>query len=447
MHDHSGEPAIASPSVSPAAPENRPARSTAWRYYVCGLLLLATTINYLDRQALSNTGFIIKAELGLSNEQYGDLEFFFGVAFATGALLFGWLADRTNVRWLYPAVLLLWSAMGYCTGMVSTFAGLLTCRTLLGLFEAGHWPCALKTTQRFLTRRERTLGNSILQSGSSVGAIITPLLAWYLVTDEPGSWTKLFKIVGLIGAGWIFFWLAAFRKSDFEGPPVEPIVESSDLSADRPHKPFWSVIFTGRFVALLVMVFAVNTCWHVFRVWMPLFLVEGRGYSKESNFAFNSTFYIATDIGCIAAGIATVWLTKHRWSVNGARLLVYTCCALCTAASVAIYWLPAGWALTAVLLTVAAGSLGLFPCYYSFSQELSIEHQGKISGLLGSFAWVTVAVLHKYNGRFIDTALELDPAHAYDLGMMLSGLCPILGTLAMLLLWGLGGEAARADSH
>src|SRR5262245_35499193 len=131
-------------------------RSTAWRYYVCGLLLLATTVNYLDRQTLSNTASRIRAEMELSNEQYGNVEVVFGWAFAVGAAIFGFVADRTSVRWLYPTVLVLWSAMGYCTGLVQTYVGLLVCRTLLGLFEAGHWPCALKTTQRILSPRQRT---------------------------------------------------------------------------------------------------------------------------------------------------------------------------------------------------------------------------------------------------------------------------------------------------
>ncbi len=119
-----------------------PSRSIAWRYYVCGLLLLATTINYLDRQTLAVTSVRVTEELGLNNEQYGRLELFFGCAFAAGATFFGWVADRTSVRWLYPAVLVLWSLMGFCTGLVETYAGLLFCRTLLGFFEAGHWPCA-----------------------------------------------------------------------------------------------------------------------------------------------------------------------------------------------------------------------------------------------------------------------------------------------------------------
>ena len=62
-----------------------PPRGPAWKWWVCGLLLLATVINYMDRLTINQTAQRIKAELHLSNEQYGQIESAFGVAFALGA--------------------------------------------------------------------------------------------------------------------------------------------------------------------------------------------------------------------------------------------------------------------------------------------------------------------------------------------------------------------------
>ena len=141
------------------------ARSGLWAWWVSVLLLLATMLNYMDRQALSVMSKRITGELQISNEQYGDLEFGFGVAFAMGSLLFGAIADRWSVRLLYPGVLLAWSAMGVLTAWCSSFSSLLLCRVLLGFFESGHWPCALRTTKTIQTGSQRLMGNSILQSG------------------------------------------------------------------------------------------------------------------------------------------------------------------------------------------------------------------------------------------------------------------------------------------
>ena len=68
-----------------------PARSRGpwFRWYVCGLLLLATTVNYMDRLTLANAAVRVKADFHLSNEQYGELETAFSLAFAGGSLLFG----------------------------------------------------------------------------------------------------------------------------------------------------------------------------------------------------------------------------------------------------------------------------------------------------------------------------------------------------------------------
>jgi hypothetical protein len=120
--------------------ESAPARSASWKWWVCALLLGASAINYMDRQTLANAAVRITREFQLSQEQYGNLELAFGWAFAVGSLVFGWLADRLPLRWLYPAVLMLWSLVGFSTGFAHSYSGLLVCRSLLGFFEAGHWP-------------------------------------------------------------------------------------------------------------------------------------------------------------------------------------------------------------------------------------------------------------------------------------------------------------------
>ncbi|MEO8271320.1 MAG: MFS transporter, partial [Aureliella sp.] len=96
-------------------------RSTSWKSWVSVLLLLATMINYMDRQTLSNLSERITQQFQMSNAQYGYLELVFGIAFAIGSLVFGMLADRMSVRLLYPLVLIAWSAVGIATGLTRGF--------------------------------------------------------------------------------------------------------------------------------------------------------------------------------------------------------------------------------------------------------------------------------------------------------------------------------------
>ena len=404
-------------------------RGSVWVWWICGLLLLASTINYMDRQTLSNTSKRITDEFKLSDEQYGNLELAFGLAFACGATVFGIIADKTSVRWLYPIVLLLWSMMGFLTGFVETYAGLLLCRLFLGLFEAGHWPCALKTTQRLLPPDKRTLGNSVLQSGTAIGAIITPLIMKMMLTNQPGSWRPVFQVLGAIGVVWVVLWLVSVRQQDLSH--IEPTAEkaSSSQPTGEHDASLFDAVFSRKFLVLLIVVISINACWHLFRVWLPKFLQQGRGYTETAMLNFNFWFNVMTDVGCLSAGALTATLAYRGWSVHGSRCLVFGLCAGLVSCGGLIPWLPQGPALLAVLLLVGAGALGLFPCYYSLSQELTKTHQGKVSGLLGTFAWLTSSPLHPLFGRWIDQT------KSFDLGMAMASLTPLVGFAALCLLW------------
>lgn len=403
-----------------------PASRKFWTWWVCALLLFASTINYMDRQTLSNVSKRITTEFQLSDEQYGYLETAFGLAFATGALVFGTIADRTNVRWLYPIVLLLWSMMGFLTGYVETYMGLMFCRLFLGLFEAGHWPCALKTTHRLLPPESRTLGNSVLQSGTAIGAIVTPLIMLSMLTDAPGSWRPAFQIIAAVGSVWAVVWIFSTRSED-----LAPVSRANDTSDDAATSSdtFFGTVFSRKFLIMVVMVICINACWHLFRVWMPKFLQSGRGYEEKSMLKFMFWYNTATDIGCISAGLLTRRLHQSGFSVHRSRCVAFGICAMLVAMGGLIPWLPAGSGLFAVLMLVAAGSLGLFPCYYTFSQELSTRHQGKVTGLLGTIAWVTSSPLHPIFGRIVDQT------KSYDLGMALVCGLPALALFALLLFW------------
>src|SRR3954468_15205652 len=111
--------------VAPAAGNLSESRSPRWRWWVCGLLLFASAINYMDRQTLANAATRITRQFALSQEQYGNLEFGFGWAFAVGSIVFGIAVDRFSVRIIYPIVLLLWSATGFATALVHGYDGLL----------------------------------------------------------------------------------------------------------------------------------------------------------------------------------------------------------------------------------------------------------------------------------------------------------------------------------
>ena len=90
-----------------------PGVSSPWT--VCAILLLATLLNYMDRQTLAVTLPTLKQEYNLAEGRIGMVEGCFGFAFAAGSVLFGWVADRVGPRRLYPVVLAGWSLAGIAT--------------------------------------------------------------------------------------------------------------------------------------------------------------------------------------------------------------------------------------------------------------------------------------------------------------------------------------------
>ena len=402
------------------------------------MLLLASAINYMDRQTLANASVRISREFALSQTQYGNVEAVFGYAFAAGSLVFGWLADRLALRWLYAAVLALWSVAGFVTGFVKNYEQLLLCRTLLGFFEAGHWPCAIRTTRLLLDERQRSMGNGLLQSGASLGAVITPVIMQFLMTSELGTWRLPFFVVGGIGLAWIVPWLVLLRGHDLRGATAAGVADPGASRLQRGERPdrqprvtpsFLSVILSRRMLVVFFVIACINTTWQILRAWMPKFLQEGRGYTETAALSFNSVWFIATDIGCIAAGALAVWLARRHLSVHAARVLVFVACALLCAACALVPWLGRGWLLLAVLSLAGAGALGVFPLYHAFTQDISGEHQGKITGVAGVAAWVVPAQLQRLFGMLADRT------GSFDLGLALAGWLPLLAVIPLWLWW------------
>jgi len=431
-----------------------PPAGGAGKWWVCGLLLMALMLNYMDRQTLSLTIVPISKELGLSNTQYGILEKGFSYAFAIGGLLCGLLADRFSVRWMYPLVLFAWSAAGVASGFADrigqmiagpiagvwpgavdpqdpngcAFLGFLVCRTALGFFESGQWPCALITTQRLLDPADRPFGNSLLQSGASVGAILTPLVVQALVTEQSGTWRGPFVVIGVLGLLWLVPWFWFTAGASLGTLPQHRSVSSGDPAPAA--SPPWLLV--RRFLALAVVVVAINLTWHFFRVWLPKMLEEYHGYQAVTVRYFTSAYYVATDLGCLASGFAVKLLTARRWPVHAARLTLFLACSLLTALSTIASGLGRGPLLLGLLLLIGFGSLGLFPNYYSLTQDLSRKHQGKITGALGFITWVATAEMQQLVGQHVDRT------HSYADGIFWAGLAPAVAFLALCLLWGRG---------
>ena len=410
--------------------------ASPWRWWVCLLLMQATVINYMDRMALNQMAVEIKASLHLNDFKYSLIESIFSFAFAIGAVCTGFIVDRVSVRLVYPLAVLGWSVAGMLTGFADSFGMLLACRFALGVFEAANWPCGIRTTRAVLRPEERSFGNSLFQSGTALGAVITPLLVLFIVqwakaNGVPDAWRIPFRIIGALGLVWIAFWFLTVPRG-----LLMPIPGAADAATNSGR--FVDVFRDRRFWALFAMVVAINITWHGYRTWLPLFLQKQRGYTLETMSEFTTVYYLVADIGSWTVGIVTLVLCRRGMRVHVSRLLAYFGCTLLTVCTLSVPFLPNNGALQVGLLAVAFGALGLFPTYFALSQELSAKHQGKVTGTLGAGAHFSLAAIYPLEG------LICDRTGSYEFVLGGIGVFPLIALGLMLVLWPRRDQASGA---
>jgi ACS family hexuronate transporter-like MFS transporter len=240
--------------------------------------------------------------------------------------------------------------------------------------------------------------------------------------DVGYSWREPFLVVGSLGIAWVILWLVTVRPRDLApAPPAATTVVAG-------HTSLSAILADRRFWILALLVACLNCPWHFFRAWLPLFLQEVHGYEEAEMNRFTTAYYISTDAGSLTAGFLALWLARKGMTVHASRLLVFLGCALLTTLSI-LTPVFSGPALLVIFLIIGFGALGLFPSYYSFTQELSVLHQGKVTGMLSFISWVSVAAMQTAVGEIVQRT------HSYDLGLALAGFAPLLGFLALYFFW------------
>ncbi len=409
-------------------------------------MMFATLLNYMDRQVLPQIATELKANYGLNDARYGQLGQNFAWAFALGSIFFGFIADRLGPRLLYPLVLIGWSIAGLATPLMThpeiasyvedperpafgPFRWLLLCRTLLGFFEAGHWPCALLTARQILTARDRPLGNGLLQSGASLGAILVPLYVM-AVRHLGGGWEVAFWTIGGIGLLWVPLWLTLVRRGDLNHAVESPVAHTPG-SPERAFAwgPFLRIYFT-----LFTIILGISASWQFIREWLPKYLKESQGFSADAADVIVPIYYISAELGCFAFGVFVRWLVSNGRKIHSARVTGYAVFAVITASAAAAPLVGGGYFGVGLIVLAGAGILGLHPCYYALAQELPAKHMALLSGLLAAAGWFVVGAVQKAMGDHIEVTGN------YNVGFVLAGLAPLVGLVALVVLWKPGRE-------
>src|SRR5216684_3247321 len=384
---------------SPVAP-----RRFGYRWTVCALLFVVTTINYVDRQVLGILAPTLQRELGWSEAAYGDVVSWFSLPYAFAFLAAGRLFDRIGVRRRFAAAVVAWSLAAIAHAFARTTALFSAARALLGVAESANFPGAIKAVAEWFPKKERAFAAGIFNAGTNTGAIITPLVVpWIALT---WGWRWAFIATGSVGFVWLVLWLALYRS-----PETHPKVSGAELAHIRsdPAEPVVAgVPWLGLLGARQTWAFAVgkllaDPIWWFYLYWLPKFLDTRYGIKLAQLALPLVVVYVVADAGSVTGGWLSGALIERGWSVNRARKAVMLLMAL---AIVPTALAPrAGSLWTAVLLVsvAVAAHQGWSANVYTLASDLFPRSAvASVIGIAG-FAGAAGGVLfQRATGRILD---------------------------------------------
>lgn len=322
-----------------------------YRWKICAMLFLATTINFVDRQVLGILAPQLQKEFNWTDSEYGFIVSSFQAAYAIGFLLMGHLLDKIGTRLGAMIAIGFWSMATMMHALVASLFGFAAVRFLLGLGEAGNFPSALKAVSEWFPKKERALATGIFVSGASVGAIVAPLTVPFIAIHY--GWQMTFIITGAIGFVWIAFWMYMY-KSPQEHPRLSA-AELEYISSDPPEPqikiPWIQLLKYRQTWAFAFGAFMTHPIFSFFLFFLPKFFFTNYGIGIDKIGPILIIIYLMSDLGSIIGGWASSALIKRGWTINKSRKTTMLASALCV--------VPVYFAAQTTELWVSVGLIGL----------------------------------------------------------------------------------------
>ena len=374
-----------------------------YRWIILLFLFLITTINYMDRNILGVLKPTIQGDLHFSETDFGDIIFFFSIAYAIGYAGMGWLTDKIGIRLGLAAAAIVWCLASTAHGMVASVGGFILARIVLGLGEGGNFPTCIKTVATWFPVRDRAFATGIFNSGSNIGAMIAPLIGALLVYLH--SWQAAFYVTGAAGLIWVVFWLAAYR-SPAESPHVSPselayINQDPEVAVERV--PWGQLLaYPGTWVYIVGGVLT-NPAWWFYNNWVPSFLNSTFHVSLLAVGLPLVLIYLLTDVGSIAGGWLSSKLIKRGMDVFLARKLTLLVCAACTLPVFLVPELDSMWPAVVLIGIAMAAHQGFSANLFTLvSDTMPRGAVGSAVGLGGGISAIAGAFSAAVIGRVLD---------------------------------------------
>jgi ACS family hexuronate transporter-like MFS transporter len=344
-------PSASASSIRPAQPFG------SRRWMICGLLLFAATVNYMDRQVIALLKPTLQVQFGWDDIGYSNIVFAFQLAYAAGLLFVGKLIDRLGTRKGFSLAVFMWSVAAMAHAAAGSVFQFELARFSLGLGESGSFPASVKAVAEWFPKRERALATGIFNSGTNIGAMVAPLIVVWL-TNRFG-WRMAFIATGALGFIWILCWLSLYHR-----PEEDRLVSAGELAyihSDPPDPPNQETIPWQRLLrlrqtwAIALGKLFTDPIWWVYLFWMPDFLSRNLGLNLAGMRLPLFVIYSGASVGSISGGWLSSSLLKRGWSLNASRKIALLACALAVTPILIAARTTDAW-LAIFLIALAAGA-------------------------------------------------------------------------------------------
>jgi ACS family hexuronate transporter-like MFS transporter len=304
------------------------------RWWITGLLMLVTVVNYLDRSCLSVAAPILKKTLGIDEQHFAYIIMGFQFSYLVFQPISGRVIDWLNLRKGFSIAIVWYSIAQMLTSLATGWGSFAFFRALLGAGEAGNFPGAAKTISIWFKSKERTLATGIFNTGSSFGAMLAPPLVAFLILHF--NWQAAFVVTGLISFSWAGLWLLFYHppeKHPFITKEELALIQSKDEGMDVQDAPnakgVWKAVVPQRnFWGIAIARFLSEPAWQFFTYWIPLYMASERHWNLKQIGLFLWMPFLASDLGCLFGGILSPLFIKMKLSVFTARKAAATVSAL-----------------------------------------------------------------------------------------------------------------------
>jgi len=380
------------------------------RWSICALLFFAATINYMDRQVIALLKPTLQSQLGWSEIGYSNIVFAFYVAYAAGLFVMGRVVDRLGTRRGFSLSVFVWSIAAVAHALARSVLQFSMVRFVLGIGESGNFPSSIKTVAEWFPKKERALATGIFNSGTNIGAMVTPLIV-PCITYRFG-WQMAFIGTGALGLIWLLAWWILYRRpEEYRSISREELayIRSDPPEVDPPKVPLRNLIDHRQTWAIAVGRLFTDPVWYVYLFWIPDFLSRRFGLSLAAMAVPLLVIYSGATVGSISGGWISSLLLKNGLSLNRSRKTALFVCALAVtpvvlASSTSHLWLAV------VVVAIAAGAhQGWSANMYTLASDMfpraavgSVVGFSSMAGAIGAlFAANAVGYILQFTGSYV----------------------------------------------